>query len=116
VEVKSVVPDVQATLAGIDRKGRLARQVAHERGWPAGPVSRILVLPNDRTARRRVDAFAATFGRAFPARSVAIRHWLRDPIDPIAGILFVSGADQAGARHRVRHEGQRRERGTVEGT
>jgi transcriptional regulator with XRE-family HTH domain len=111
VEVKSVVPDIQATLAGVDRKARLAPGIARERGWAAGPVSRLLVLPNDRTARRRVDAFGATFVRAFPARTVAIRAWLRDPGKAIGGVLFVSGAHQAGARHRIRSVAARREHG-----
>ena len=37
IEVKSVVPDSQATLHGLDRKARLAPQIAAERGWRAGP-------------------------------------------------------------------------------
>ena len=73
VEVKSVMPDVQATLAGVDRKARLAPQIARMRGWQVRSVSRILVLPNDRTARRRLDQFGATFERAFPERTVALR-------------------------------------------
>lgn len=102
VEVKSVVPDVQATLAGIDRKVRLAPMIARERGWAVSSVSRILVLPNDRTARRRVDEFAATFARAFPARTVELRRWMAAPDGAVAGVMFVSDATQAGARHRVR--------------
>ncbi len=102
VEVKSVVPDVQATLAGVDRKARVATTVARERGWPAGPVSRILILPDDRTARRRLAEFSATFERAFPERTVALRRWIAAPDRAVAGVLFVSGATQAGARHRVR--------------
>ncbi|HEY6570741.1 MAG TPA: helix-turn-helix transcriptional regulator [Candidatus Limnocylindrales bacterium] len=101
VEVKSVVPDVQATLAGVDRKARVAVAVARQRGWPPGPVSRVLVLPDDRTARRRLSRFAATFDKAFPARTVELRRWFASPDGPIAGVLFVSNATQAGARHRV---------------
>lgn len=101
VEVKSVVPDVQATLAGVDRKARVAVAVARQRGWPAGPVSRILVLPDDRTARRRLSRFAATFGKAFPARTIEIRRWLAAPDHSIAGVMFVANATQTGARHRV---------------
>ena len=43
-EVKSVVPDVQATLMVQDRKGRLAMTLAHERGWRATSVTRLLVV------------------------------------------------------------------------
>jgi len=102
VEVKSVVPDVQATLSGVDRKARLAPAIARERGWHVRGVSRILVLPNDRTARRRLYQFASTFGRAFPARTVELRRWIAIPDQPVAGVMFVSGATHTGARHRVR--------------
>ena len=53
IEVKSVVPDMQAMLSGIDRKGRLAREIARSRGWNVTTVTRLLILPDDRTARRR---------------------------------------------------------------
>ena len=102
VEVKSVVPDVQATLAGVDRKARLAPLIARERGWTVRSVSRILVLPDDRTARRRIARFSATFARAFPERTVALRRWIAAPDRAVAGVLFVTGDTQAGARHRIR--------------
>ena len=101
VEVKSVVPDVQAMLAGVDRKARLAPVIARDRGWAVRFVSRILVLPNDRTARRRLDQFGATFARAFPARTVELRRWMRAPDQPVAGVMFVTGATHTSARHRV---------------
>jgi transcriptional regulator with XRE-family HTH domain len=43
IEVKSVVPDIQATLASLDRKARLGPMVARERGWVSDSVSRLLV-------------------------------------------------------------------------
>ena len=49
VEVKSVVPDLQAMLHGIDRKARVAPFLARERNWSPSTVSRLLVLPNDKT-------------------------------------------------------------------
>jgi len=101
IEVKSVMPDVQAMLSGIDRKARLAPTIARDRGWRIGAVSRILVLPDDRTARRRLLAFASTFDRALPARTVEVRRWLEAPERPIAGVMFLSDVPHAGARHRV---------------
>ena len=61
VEVKSVVPDIQAMLSSIDRKLRLAMAIARERGWDPVAVGGLLVIGEDRTARRRVDAHRATF-------------------------------------------------------
>jgi transcriptional regulator with XRE-family HTH domain len=85
VEVKSVVPDLQAMLHAIDRKGRLARSIARERGWSAMSVTRLLVLPEDRTARRRLTTHSATFGVALPARNVAIRRWVLTPVGTMDG-------------------------------
>jgi transcriptional regulator with XRE-family HTH domain len=113
IEVKSVVPDVQATLVTLDRKERLAIQVARERGWDAVAVGRLLVVRDDRTARRRIEQHAATFGNAFPDRIARIRAWLRtpEPRAPLSGLWFLSNESRAVARQRVRGGRHRPERG-----
>lgn len=93
IEVKSVVPDIGGMLMTLDRKVRLAAQIASkQRGWTATSVSRLLVLPADTTARRRVAEHASTFETSLPARGVAVRRWLQGPTDAMAGILFVRPA------------------------
>jgi transcriptional regulator with XRE-family HTH domain len=101
IEIKSVVPDMQAMLSGIDRKGRLARDIAQDRGWQVTSVTRLLVLPDDRTARRRVERHAATFRTALPARTIEVRRWIRRPEGTMHGMLFLSDAHHTSARHRV---------------
>ena len=101
IEVKSVVPDLQATLHGIDRKARLAPRIARERGWLVRTVGRVLILPDDRTARRRVVSHAATFATALPVRTVEVRRWLRRPVGELAGILFLGRPTTGAGRHRV---------------
>ena len=101
IEIKSVVPDMQAMLSGIDRKGRLARDIARERGWQVISVTRLVVLPDDRTARRRVERHAATFRTALPARTIEVRRWIRRPEGTMHGVLFLSDAHLTSARHRV---------------
>ena len=101
VEVKSVVPDVQALLAGLDRKVRVAPTIAAERGLPAASVSRLLVLPGDRTARRWIGRHAATFDRVLPARTREAARWIAAPRGQVAAILFVSGVTDTGGRHRI---------------
>ncbi|CAN5762225.1 hypothetical protein BH24CHL5_BH24CHL5_04220 [soil metagenome] len=91
VEVKSELPSVEGTLRPLDAKVRLARKVADARfGWQALAVSRVLVLPEDRTARRAVDRHATVLRAALPAASRKFRGWLRAPSMPIAAIWFVS--------------------------
>jgi hypothetical protein len=92
VEVKSVVPDVGGMLATLDRKVRLAPDIALERGWTVDRVGRLLVLPEASTARRRIDDHDATFQNGFPARNVEVNRWLRSPDGAISGLLFLSTA------------------------
>lgn len=98
IEVKSVVPDVQGVLHGIDRKARLAARIAREQGWVVrGSVARLLVLPSTSTSRRRVATMATTFDVALPHRGSTIRRWIRDPVGPMSGILFLADAARGGA-------------------
>ena len=103
VEVKSVVPDVQAMLMSLDRKARLGREIAQQLGWSAVAVGRLLVIGESRTSRRRVDMHASLFAAALPLRAIAIRAWLAAPHmrPPLAGFLFLSSVSGPAARHRV---------------
>jgi transcriptional regulator with XRE-family HTH domain len=96
IEVKTVIPDVGGMLATLDRKVRLARDLAAERGWNARSVGRLLVLPEASTARRRIEHHDATFRNAFPARNVEVNRWLEAPSGPLSGLLFLSSAHDAG--------------------
>jgi transcriptional regulator with XRE-family HTH domain len=103
VEIKSVVPDIQAMLAAIDRKVRLAREIARERGWSPVAVGALLVIGEDRTARRRVESHASTFEQSFPQRAVSVRRWLTAPdaSQPLRGLWFLSARRGVSPRHRV---------------
>jgi hypothetical protein len=103
IEVKSVVPDVQATLFVHDRKSRLALEVAREIGWIGRYVGRLLVIRASRTSRRRIEAHAEVFRSAAPDRNVAVKQWLRspDPSRPFSGLWFVSNDRPLSTRHRV---------------
>lgn len=107
IEVKSVTPDMQAMLSGIDRKARLGPAIARERGWAADAVARVLVIWDTTTNRRRLAAHAASVKTALPAGSREIVAWLRDPAGPpVAGVWFLPNAQGMSAmgvrRHRVR--------------
>jgi transcriptional regulator with XRE-family HTH domain len=98
VEVKSVLPDVQSALSGLDRKARLGRGIAAERGLRASSISRLLVLPENATTRRRVQLVAATLAAAYPSRNVEVGRWLRAPSGGLSGIWFLPDASERGNR------------------
>ena len=107
VEVKSVVPDQGATLMVLDRKARLAPLIARDRGIEALRVSRLLVIADDRTARRRIAEHAATYLAMFPVRARAVMAWLGDGArrsGPISGLAFLPLTRHTGGRpgRRVR--------------
>jgi transcriptional regulator with XRE-family HTH domain len=104
VEVKSVVPDSQATLHGLDRKTRLAHELAKERGWACRGVARLLVVGDSATSRRRVARLAATYDVALPTRGWEVRRWLRDPSGAMAGLMFLSIATAGGPNGAIRGE------------
>ncbi len=108
-EVKSSLNSVEETLRRHDVKVRLGPTIARERfGLRATTCARLLVLPDESTARRRVAAHATVLARSYPIRGSAARSWLRAPISDAALLLFLSPArggrsvQSAGAGHRVR--------------
>jgi transcriptional regulator with XRE-family HTH domain len=106
-EVKSVTPDMQAMLVGLDRKARLGPVIARERGWEPEVVAKVLVIGDTRTNRRRLEAHAATVAAALPAGTRQVQRWLADPgRNGLAGVWFLAnGRAAAGsprARQRVR--------------
>jgi len=100
VETKSEIVSVEATLRKLDEKVRLAGTIGSERlAWPQGggplTISRLIVLPATRTEYRRVDRHSALFDQACPMRGAAVRQWLRDPVGPLAGLLFLTDTNDA---------------------
>jgi hypothetical protein len=96
IEIKSELPGIDPLLRPLDVKVRLATQIAREQfGWNAATVSRVVVLPEDRTARRQVARHAGVLRTTMPSRSRDVRRWLRRPLGALAGIWFLSVDDSA---------------------
>jgi transcriptional regulator with XRE-family HTH domain len=110
VEAKSVIPDLQATLATLDRKARLGSRIAGQVGWRSAGVGRLLVVAESRTTRRRVAEHRATFEVHLPDRAAEIRRALASPrsAHPIRGLLFLPLTTHPSARHRVSRATRRR--------
>lgn len=89
VEIKTELASVEETLRKHDEKVRLAPSVASQLGWTATKVGRLLVFPEDRTQRRRIEAHASIMDRSYPMRGPAVRVWCKVPSGPCAGLLFL---------------------------
>jgi transcriptional regulator with XRE-family HTH domain len=100
VEVKSLVPDLQAMLSTLDRKRRLATWLAGEIGWKPLFVGAVLVLPDETHARSAVARFRPILDAALPARTVEVRHWLRRPEGDLRGIWFLLNSTPGGTKRR----------------
>ena len=91
VEVKTELTSIEATIRRLDVKQRLGAGIVHERfAWKPRDVSRLLVVLDGTTSRRRVAAHDASLRVAFPDRGLAVRAWLREPRDRLSGLSFVT--------------------------
>jgi transcriptional regulator with XRE-family HTH domain len=100
IELKTELVDVQETVGTLDRKVRLAAQVAHHRGWDPLTVSTWLLIAESPTNRRRVDGHTAMLRSRLPAEGRAMAAWLRRPAGSIAAMSFLSGAPRGSARRQ----------------
>ena len=89
IELKTELVDFNELLGTLDRKARLAREVAAERGWTrASSVSVWLVVIDSSTGRRRVRDHARMVRAALPEDGRAMRRWLVQPTGRIAALSF----------------------------
>jgi transcriptional regulator with XRE-family HTH domain len=104
IELKTEVTSIEETLRRHDSKVRLGPGIARERfGWDPAVVARLLVLPEDRTARRRVDRHRTTLRRVYPLETSGVKRWLREPTGgAVGGILFLSDTTRSRVRQRIR--------------
>ena len=106
VEIKTELVSVEETLRRHGVKMRLGTQIARPLGWSPSVVSRLLVLPEDRTQRRRVLANEPVMRSAYPARSSAVKAWCRQPVGKMSGLIFLPNSTPTGRMV----DGARRER------
>lgn len=98
VEIKSIVPDAQGTLAPLDRKVRAGPKLARARGWDPLLVSRLIVIGDTTTNRVRVRRFTELFEAALPMRGREVRRWLGNPDRAISGLCFLPDSTRGGTR------------------
>jgi len=99
-EAKSDLASVEQTLRKHDEKVRLAPAIVREReGWVPRAVGRLLVLPDTRTSRRRLERAGAALRSAYPLGQREVRAWLRRPVGPMGGVLLLPDTSGRGAGH-----------------
>jgi transcriptional regulator with XRE-family HTH domain len=98
IELKTEIVDVGELLGTLDRKRRLAREIAKPFGWRPTVIGVCLLVAEGRTGRRRVLAHGATFRAALPDDGRRLRAWLREPVGELGAIAFVSDVRRGSVR------------------
>ncbi len=100
IEVKTAIVDVGETVGILDRKQRLAVDMAARFGWTPASVSSALIVRDGRTNRRRIAEHSAIFGSVLPADGRRFRAWLRHPAGAIDAVAFWSDSPPGATRQR----------------
>lgn len=101
IEIKTDLVDIQEMVGTFDRKQRLAKRIAGERGWSATTVSSWLVVAEGSTNQRRAAAHRTMLRNAYPDDGHALRKWIGTPVGTIHAMSFWSDANPGSTRHRV---------------
>ena len=97
IELKTEIVDVNELLGTFDRKLRLARGIARERGWDVGGVSGWLIV-TDTSANRRHAALHRSLLRArFHDDGRTFRAFLSRPTESTTGLAFWPDSNAGGA-------------------
>jgi transcriptional regulator with XRE-family HTH domain len=101
-EIKSDFTSVEQTLRKHDEKVRLAPAIVREReGWVPRIVGRVLVLPDTRTSRRRLERARSSLTSSYPMGQREVRAWLRHPVGSMGGVLLLPDTSERSTRRRV---------------
>jgi transcriptional regulator with XRE-family HTH domain len=89
IELKTELVDINDLMGSVDRKRRLAAEIAKERGWNPSSISTWVVLANGRTNRRGLSNHEKVLRTKFPDDGRTIRGWLRNPEVGINALSFL---------------------------
>jgi transcriptional regulator with XRE-family HTH domain len=89
IELKTEFVDVNELMGTLDRKRRLARNLARDRDWDARAVASWVIVADNRTNRRALAVHEAVLRSKFPTDGRAMRGWLRRPDGPRDGMSFM---------------------------
>jgi transcriptional regulator with XRE-family HTH domain len=89
VELKTEIVDVNELLGTLDRKRRLAVQIAASRDWYPHAIGTWVVVAGSRSNRRTIAEHVTVLRAKLPMDGRAIGAWLRDPHGPANGLSFM---------------------------
>ena len=89
IELKTEIVDVNEMLGSLDRRRRLALEIARARGWDPRAVATWLVVAPGRSNRRALAEHATVLRAKLPTNGQAMRAWLRDPLGPVDAMSFM---------------------------
>jgi hypothetical protein len=102
-EIKTEIVSIEETLRTHDVKVRLGALIARDRfGWKSRAVTRLLIVPDASTVRRRIARHEAIFRRAYPVRGIELRTWFQQPTPIAGGLIFLSPTHGVRARRHFR--------------
>jgi hypothetical protein len=90
VELKTEIVDVNDLMPSTDRRRRLARQIADERGWAAHSVSTWVVVADSRANRRALARHETVLRTTFPDDGHHVRTFLSTPEGTIRAMRFMT--------------------------
>jgi transcriptional regulator with XRE-family HTH domain len=88
IELKTALVDVNELLGTLDRKRRLARVVASDRGWRPARVSTWLIVQDTRTNRRHVSEHRLLLRSRLSLDGRQLRSFLARPSHATSGLAF----------------------------
>jgi hypothetical protein len=100
IELKTDLADINELVGTIDRKRRLAIQIARGQGWAVGSATRVsawVIVADGATNRRRIAAHRTMLRSAFPIDGRAMAGWLLHPVEPVRALSIWSDAHPGNA-------------------
>lgn len=88
VELKTALVDINEMLGTLDRKRRLARSIATERGWRPALVSVWLIVEDTHTNRRRAAEHRVVLSTRLSVDGRRLRSFLLNPSQAASGLAF----------------------------
>jgi transcriptional regulator with XRE-family HTH domain len=98
IELKTDIVDVNELLGTFDRKVRLGRRIAEQRGWDPLAVSGWIIVAASRTNRQRIAAHGRMLRSALPHDGRTMGAWLRRPTARVSALSIWPSAPSERAR------------------